>query len=120
MVEVIHRPLQRIVIMECVRYGSPEELLQNLVLAPGQPAVLYWADGVLFIPVPAPMASDFFSRELADGNIYWISVSFTSMEAYQPRISAEKGPEAAVINVSNSPSLMAVARWLKNFKPPKD
>lgn len=120
MVEVIYRPIRRIVIMECIKYSTVEELLQNLMLAPGQPIILYWAEGVLFIPVPAPITSEFFSRELADGNVYWLSVSFTEMNEYSPKISAEKCPEANVINVSKSPSLSIVARWLKSFAPLKE
>jgi hypothetical protein len=56
---------------------------------------------------------EFFAEELAKGRIYWTSVSFTLMSEYQDKILVEKGPEASVINVSSSPTLKDVAKWLK-------
>ncbi len=113
MVEIIYRPIQQLIILECIKYKSPSELLQSLILAPGQPAVLFWAEGVLFLPVPLSPSVDFFAEELAKGRIYWTSVSFTLMSEYQDNILVEKGPEARVINVSSSPTLKDVAKWLK-------
>jgi len=113
MVEIIYRPIQQLIILECIKYKSPSELLQSLILAPGQPAVLFWAEGVLFLPVPLSPSVDFFAEELAKGRIYWTSVSFTLMSEYQDSILIEKGPEARVINVSSSPTLKDVAKWLK-------
>lgn len=113
MVEIIYRPIQQIIILECIKYKSPSELLQSLVLAPGQPVILFWAEDVLFLPTPISPSMEFFAEELAKGRIYWTSVSFTLMPVYQDKILTEKGPEANVINVSSSPTLREVAKWLK-------
>ncbi|MEM2910745.1 MAG: hypothetical protein QXO01_06760 [Nitrososphaerota archaeon] len=113
MVEIIYRPIQQLIILECIKYKSPSELLQSLILAPGQPAVLFWAEGVLFLPAPLSPSAEFFAEELTKGRMYWTSISFTLMPGYQDKILIEKGPEASVINVSSSPTLRQVAKWLK-------
>ncbi|MEM4408344.1 MAG: hypothetical protein QXI19_06340 [Candidatus Caldarchaeum sp.] len=113
MVEIVYSPVKTIVIMEYVKYSTAEELIRNLLLPPGQPAVLYWAEGVVFFPTPFAANNTKVVEELMNGRIYWMSVSFAPMTAYTPMLSVEKGPEAMVINVSRSQTLSQVAKWLK-------
>ncbi len=113
MVEIIYRPIQQLIILECMKYKSLSELLQSLVLAPGQPAVLFWAEDVLFLPTPLSPSMEFFAEELTKGRVYWMSVSFTLMPEYRDKVLVEKGPEVSIINVSSSPTLREVAKWLK-------
>jgi len=98
--------------MEYIKYSSPEELLKNMILPPGQPAVLYWAEGVVFYPVPLLPNNEIVVEELLKGKIYWTIVSFAEMRNYSNMVAAEKGPEAIVINVSKSRILKEVAKWL--------
>lgn len=114
MVEIIHSPVKQVVIMEYVRFPSAEELVKNMILPPGQPAVLYWAEGVVFLPVPLPTNNTKVVEELLNGKVYWMSVSFAPMPSYSAMLSAEKGPEALVINVSRSSLFTQIARWLKD------
>lgn len=88
-------------------------MIRNMVLAPGQPAVLYWAENVVFLPVPVSLNNEKIVEELLEGRVYWFIVSFAPMPSYTPMLGAEKGPEAMVINVSRSRVLSEVARWLK-------
>jgi len=112
-VEIIYNPIKSIVILEYIKYSTAEELVKNLLHPPGQPAVLYWAEGVVFFPIPLAANNTKVVEELMSGKIYWMSVSFAPMAVYSPMLSAEKGPEAMVINVSRSQTLSQVARWLK-------
>lgn len=112
-VEIVYSPVKAIVILEYIKYSTAEELIRNLLLPPGQPAVLYWAEGVVFFPIPLAANNTKVVEELMNGRIYWMSVSFAPMTAYTPMLSAEKGPEAMVINVSRSQTLSQVAKWLK-------
>ncbi len=113
MVEIVYNPVKEIVILEYIVYPTAEELIKNMLLPPGQPAVLYWAEGVVFLPIPLAVNNTKVVEELMKGRIYWTSVSFAPMATYSHMLSAEKGPEAMVINVSRSPTLSQVARWLK-------
>ncbi len=114
MVSIIYSPVKEVIIMEYIRYPTPEELIKNMVLLPGQPAVLYWAENIVFLPVPVSMNNEKVVDELIKGKIYWFIVSYAPMKSYSPMLAAEKGPEAMVINVSRSRVLSEVARWLKS------
>jgi len=113
MVNVIYKPIQEVIIMEVIKYNTPEELLRNILLLPGQPAILYWAEEVVFYPVPLMPNTSKIVEELLNGRIYWTFVSFAEMREYSSMVAAEKGPEAVVINVSRSKVLREVASWLK-------
>ncbi|MEM2095174.1 MAG: hypothetical protein QXX19_01440 [Candidatus Caldarchaeum sp.] len=113
MVEIVYSPLKEIVVLEYIKYPTADELIRNMLLPPGQPAVLYWADGVVFLPIPLASNNTKVVEELMSGRVYWMSVSFAPLPNYTQMLSAEKGPEALVINVSRSPTFSAVAKWLK-------
>ncbi len=113
MVNVTYKPIQEVVIMEYIRYNTPEELLKNIILLPGQPAILYWAEEVVFYPVPLMPNNEKIIEELLNGRVYWTIVSFAEMREYSGMVAAEKGPEAVVINVSRSRVLRSIAKWLR-------
>lgn len=113
MVTVSHRPIKEVVILDYVKFPSAEELVKNMVIQPGAPAVLYWAEGVVFLPVPLNPNNEKVVEELMEGRVYWMVVSFAPMPTYSSMLSVEKGPEALVVNVSRSKTLSGVARWLK-------
>ena len=121
MVTVTYNPIKEVVVMEYIRYQSPEELLRNIILPPGQPVILYWAEGVVFHPIPLLPNNDKIIEELIKGRVYWSIVSFAEMPQYSGMISAEKGPEALVVNVSRSRVLRSVAKWLnERLKEPEE
>ena len=113
MVSITYKPIQEVVVMEYIKYDTPEELLRNMILLPGQPAILYWAEEVVFYPVPLMPNNTKIVEELLNGRIYWTIVSFAEMREYSSMVAAEKGPEAVVINVSRSKVLREVAKWLR-------
>jgi hypothetical protein len=113
MVTVTYRPIKEIVILDYVKFPTAQELVKNMVIQPGAPAVLYWAEGVVFLPVPLNPNNEKVVEELMEGRGYWMAVSFAPMPTYSSMLSAEKGPEALVVNVSRSKTLSSVARWLK-------
>ncbi len=115
MVQVTYRPIKEIVILDYVKFPTAQELVKNMIIPPGAPAVLYWAEGVVFLPFPLNPNNEKIVEELIEGRGYWMIVSFAPMPTYNSMISAEKGPEALVINVSRSKTLSSVARWLKEM-----
>lgn len=116
LVQIVYRPIREIVVMEYVRYDSPEELVMNTLWVPGQPATLFWAEGVVFLPVPLLPSTDTIANDFRKGRVYWTSVSYAPMPDYKVRISVEMGPEVSIINVVKNETLRKVALWLKERK----
>lgn len=116
MVKIIFKPIREVIIFECVYYPSVQELVNSLkiLVKLGQPAVLAWAEGVLFIHTSlAPTTIKEIFEEFVSGRVYWPSVSFTLMPEYKSVVKID-ALEIPVINVSYNPVLREVAKWLKN------
>jgi hypothetical protein len=117
MVEIVHRPLKELVIMDYTRYPSAEALATALSFAvgPGQPVALYWCEGVVFVAYPLPPETEAVAREYLEGRVYWVNVSFALMENYQASIhpTRARGLEVPVIDMSANPTMRKAARWLK-------
>ncbi len=113
MVEIIHEPLKRIIVREVVRYDSPQQLVNALafIMKMGQPILLTWAEGVVFVsqPIPPPEMPDEYVR----GEVYIASVSFAPMPDYSSTVKSGN-IEMGVIDVSRSPLSQELARFLKS------
>ncbi|MEM2905174.1 MAG: hypothetical protein QW587_05495 [Candidatus Bathyarchaeia archaeon] len=118
MVEIVHQPIKEIVIMEHVAYPTPEKLALNLAVAirAGQPAVLHWADGVAFIHMPVPPSTELIMKHYLEGRVYWSSAAYAPMPTYRQIVKVDS-MEIPVIDVTPNPSLLQVARWLKEQLP---
>ncbi|MBS7610148.1 hypothetical protein KEJ36_05830 [Candidatus Bathyarchaeota archaeon] len=114
MVDIIYQPIKEIVIMEHVSYPSPEKLALNLAVAirAGQPAVLHWAEGVVFIHFPLPTTTEFIMKHFLDGRVYWSSVAYAPMPSFRQIVKVDT-MEIPVLDVTANPNLRKVAQWLK-------
>jgi len=112
MVEIIHEPLKRIVVREMVKYDSAQQLVNALafIMKMGQPILLTWADGVVFVSQPIPPSE--MPEEYARGEVFVASVSFAPMPDYSGTVKSGN-VEMGVIDVSRSPLSAELARFLR-------
>lgn len=112
-VEIIVQPIKKIIILEC-RELSNEEFFKRVELTAmsGQPIMLNWSEGVVFLPIPFQSDSDIIIEDALKGIIYWAGVMFTSMPKYESikKIGAREIP---IVDQTSIPYLRQVAQWLK-------
>ena len=115
MVEIIEKPLKTLVVGETIFYNKIDDLASvvGLAAATGHPIVLNWAEGVVYIPLPAYSDSDIMVEKYLEGEMHWASIAFSRMEKYEDQIRVQ-GLEIPVIDVSRSKIMDEVATWLKN------
>jgi len=115
MVKFTHREVNEVIILECIQYPTIDDLISNLILVvkSGQPVILQWAEGVLFMYAPLLPDNDRLMDEYLKGRIYWQNVFFTSMPEYKPVVEKEN-IEIYVLNATSSSTLCQAAKWLKN------
>jgi len=112
-IEIIVQPIKKIVIFHCMEF-SIEEFFKRMELMAisGQPVVLNWSEGIVFLPVPYQPNSDIMIEEALKGTMYWATVIFSSMPEYQP-IKKFGAREISIIDQTSVPYLRQVAQWLK-------
>ena len=115
MVKFTYREIDEIIILECTQYPTIDDLTSNLVLIvkSGQPIILQWADGVLFMAAPLPPETEILMNEYLKGRMYWSNVIFTLMPEYNPIVKKDNY-EIAILNATSSSTLCQAAKWLKN------
>ena len=115
MVKFTHRGIKEVIILECDQYSTIDDLISNLalVMKSGQPVILQWAEGVLFMPLPLPPETDNLMDEYLKGRMYWTSVVFALMPEYE-HVVKKDNIEIAVLNATSSSILCQAAKWLKN------
>lgn len=114
MVEIIHQPFKQLIIMDYTIYSKPEALASTLSLAisAGQPAALYWCEGVAFYPALLPPETEGLANEYLKGRIYATLVAFAIMPTFQQTIKVG-GIEVPVIDMTPNSTMREIARWLK-------
>lgn len=115
MVDIIHKPLKEIVVIECVQLKKVEELARPLgfLVGSGQIAGLNWAEGIVFMFNIINPVTEHMSKEYMDGKIYCPSIPFVIMPEYKPTIKTTEGLIIPIIDVTLYPSLKTLALWLK-------
>jgi len=115
MVKFTHRGIKEVIILECDQYSTIDDLISNLALIvkSGQPVILQWAEGVLFMAVPLPSESEYLIDECLKGRIYWQNVFFTLMPKYNSLVKKDN-MEIFVLNATSTSILCQAAKWLKN------
>ncbi|MEE9283435.1 MAG: hypothetical protein V3U49_05115 [Nitrososphaerales archaeon] len=115
MVEIIEKPLKRLVVGESIFYNKIDDLatVVGLAAATGHPIALNWAEGVVYIPLPAYSDTDIMIEKYLEGEMHWASVAFSEMKTFEDKIRVQ-GLEIPVIDVSRSKVMNEVASWLKN------
>jgi len=112
---VRYEPFKEVVIMECTKFSTPDDLARFAnVAAGGKPTGLYWAGGVAFVYYPLPTTTEIAAKALIeDKRVYWAFLSYTLMPEYRSIIETKERIMVPVIDMSPSPLFQKVARWLK-------
>ncbi|MDH5376502.1 MAG: hypothetical protein OEW95_11940 [Candidatus Bathyarchaeota archaeon] len=112
-IEIIVQPIKKIVIFECTQLPNEEFFKRvELMAMSGQPLVLNWAEGIVFLPLPFQPESDIIIEQAMKGIVYWAVVMFSSMPKYQ-LIKKFGAREVPIIDQTSIPYLRQVAQWLK-------
>jgi hypothetical protein len=116
-IEIIVQPIKKIVIFECTQLPNEEffkrvELMAMSMAMLGQPLVLNWAEGIVFLSLPFQPESDIIIEQAMKGIVYWAGVMFSSMPKYQP-IKKFGAREVPIIDQTSIPYMKQVAQWLK-------
>ena len=116
---VKYEPFKEIVVMECTRFSTPDDLARFVnIAAGGKPSGIYWSDEVAFIYFPVPTSTETAAKSVIEQKrVYWAFLSYASMPQYKPKIGTKEGIIVPVIDMSTSPLFQKVARWLKKQKP---
>ena len=115
---VRHDPFKEVVIMECNRFPTPDDLARFASISVGgRPTGIYWAEGVAFIYYPIPITTRSAAEHLIDEKrVFWAFVSFSLMAKYQPTIETKERLIVPIIDMSTSSLFQKVAQWLKQYK----
>ncbi|NIP66503.1 hypothetical protein GWN63_00085 [Candidatus Bathyarchaeota archaeon] len=116
---VKYEPFKEIVVMECTRFSTPDDLARFInIAAGGKPSGIYWADGMAFIYFPVPTSTETAAKSvIEDKRVYWAFLSYATMSEYKPKIGTKEGLIVPVVDMSSSRLFQRVARWLKKYKP---
>ena len=114
-----YEPFKEIAIMEMTRFPTPDVMARfTSVIAGGKLAVLYWAEGVVFLYFPLPPSNAAVARMLIEsGKVFWTFVGYALMPKYITTIETKEKMIVPVIDISANPMLTKVAQWLKEQKP---
>jgi len=116
---VRYEPFKEVVVMECTRFSTPDDLARFVnIAAGGKPSGIYWSDEVAFIYFPVPTSTETAAKSVIEQKrVYWAFLSYALMPQYKPKIGTKEGIIVPVIDMSTSPLFQKVARWLKKQKP---
>jgi hypothetical protein len=117
--KVRYQPFKEIVVMECTRFSTPDDLARFVnIAAGGKPSGIYWADGMAFIYFPMPTSTETAAKSLIEEKrVYWAFLSYSQMPEYRSKIGTKEGIIVPVLDMSTSPLFQRVARWLKEQEP---
>lgn len=112
---VRYEPFKEVVVMECTRFSTPDDLARFAnVAAGGKPTGIYWAGGVAFVYYPLPTSTEVAAKAVVeDKRVFWAFVSYALMPEYRPIIETKERIMVPVIDMSPSSLFQKVAKWLK-------
>jgi hypothetical protein len=117
-IEIVEHPIKKIIILSAIQL-SPEEFFKRMDLTAralamaGQPLMLNWAEGIIFLVSPYHSDSDIIVGETLKGTQYFSSVVFASMPRYESNKKLGVG-DIPVIDQTSFPEMRQIAQWLKN------
>jgi hypothetical protein len=116
---ISYEPFRQVVIMEYMRFKSPDDLARFLnVAAGGKPTGLYWANEVAFFYYPLASNTELATKALLDERkVYWAFVGFAAMAEYRPIIETKEKIMMPVVDLSSSPLFKKATQWLKEQPP---
>ena len=110
-----YEPFKEIIIMEYLKFNSPDDLARFLNIASGgKPTGLYWTSGIAFFYYPMSTSTEAATKALIeDKKVYWAFVGYALMPEYRLIIETKEKIMVPVINMSPSPLFTKAAKWLK-------
>jgi hypothetical protein len=112
---ISYAPFKEIVIMEYMKFNSPDDLARFLNIASGgKPTGVYWTSGVAFFYYPMSTSTEAATKALIeDKKVYWAFVGYALMPDYRLIIETKEKIMIPVIDMSPSPLFKKAALWLK-------
>ena len=112
---VSYEPFRQVVVMEYMRFRSPDELARFLnVAAGGKPTGIYWANGVAFFYYPLASNTELATKALVEERkVYWAFVGFAVMPEYRSIIETKEKIMMPLIDLSSRPLFLKATQWLK-------
>jgi len=115
-IEIEYRPIKKIVILNLVELDK-EELFKraSAIRMVEQPIFLNWAEGIVFIAIPASLEITEVDDNVMKGIAYFEGVTYSIMPKYQPetQVAADKIP---IVDQSRFPVFRAIANWINKRK----
>ena len=117
MVEIVCRRPKKLIILECTRYPSLNDLANTIavLIRTGNMTVLKWAEGVAFTYTDIPPSTESLTEDFLQGRMYWSDVIFAAMPEYKPIIRVGT-MDIPVIDVTPNSFLRQVAKWLMQHR----
>lgn len=111
-IEVEYRPTKKIVVLNLEGLNK-EELFKraSAIRMAEQPIFLNWAEGIVFIALPASPEITEVDENIMKGAVYFAGVTYSLMDKYQPlvQVGADKIP---IIDQTKSPIFRSIAKWI--------
>ncbi len=114
-VTISYEPFRQVVVMEYMRFKSPDDLARFLnVAAGGKPTGIYWANGVAFFYYPLASNTELATRALIEEKkVYWAFAGFAVMPEYRSIIETKEKIMMPIVDLSPSPLFFKATEWLK-------
>lgn len=114
-INIRYEPFKEIVIMEYMKFNTPDDLARFLNIASGgKPTGVYWTSGVAFFYYPMSTSTETATKALVEEKkVYWAFVGYALMPEYRPIIETKEKIMIPVVNMSPSPLFQKAAKWLK-------
>ncbi len=125
MVEIVHQPIKQLIVLEVIPYDTPRGMAKaiGVIMRAGQPAILNWAEGIVFVYNPLPPATERLMEKYLEGTAFCSSVVFSSLPEYSPKITIEDPGlgtvEIPILDVTQNRIMKDLAIWLKTFRAAK-
>jgi hypothetical protein len=122
LVKVTFSPYKELVIHEVILQDGLalyEDMVRQALATPAhaEPTV-HWAEGIAFVVSLVPPTEDVV-KEMLEGRLHYAAAMYTKTP-YQARVAVKIGNQDYSVRMrpaENNPTLMAIARFLKDFKP---
>jgi len=114
-INIHYEPFKEIVILEYMKFSTPDDLARFLnVAAGGKPTGVYWTSGVAFFYYPMPTTTETATKALIDEKkVYWAFVGYALMPEYRLIIETKEKIMVPVVDMSSNLLFKKAAQWLK-------
>ena len=111
-IEIEYRPIRKIVILDLEELDQKELFKRvSAIRMIEHPIFLNWAEGIVFIAVPASLEITEVEKNILKGTAYFAGVTYSIMPKYQSlaQVGADKIP---IIDQNRSPIFKSIAKWI--------